>query len=235
MIPAMIRIITAAVALALAAPAAAAERRYMLTDFDRIQMEGPFRVTVSTGRPSAAGATGDPAALDRLTIEVVGRTLRIRPNRSAWGAGPVTAPLRINVSTHALRSASVTGSGALDIDKAKGLRFEATLSGSGRLTLGAVEADTLVVGAIGGGKLTIGGKAKMLRATIRGSADLDATDLRVEDADLKADTSGTIAFAAARSAKLVAGGAGDVTITGSPACTVTQTGAGLVSCGKPSR
>lgn len=228
----MIRIIAAAFAFFLTAPAAAADRRYTVGDFDRIQLEGPFHVAVTTGRSSSAAAIGDPAALDRVTIEVTGRTLRIRPNRSAWGGGSgADGPVRIVVSTHALHAASVAGSGALAIDKVKAMRFDAMLSGNGRLSLGAVEADTLVLAAIGGGTLNVSGKAKILRAAIRGAAELDAPSLRVDDADLQADTSGAIRFAAARAAKVSAAGAGDVTISGAPACTVTHTGAGQLRCG----
>jgi DNA-binding transcriptional regulator YdaS (Cro superfamily) len=232
----MIRIITALAALSLASPASAAERRYTVTDFDRIQVDGPFQVSVLTGRPPSGLASGDQQGIERVSIEVQGRILRIRPNRS-WGGypGENAGAVKLVVSTHGLRSAAVNGSGSLTIDKAKAMKFDAGLSGSGRIEIGRLEADALVLGLTGGGKLVVGGTAKTLRATISGSGDLDAAALAVEDADINADTSGLVAIAARRSAKINATGAGDVTVDGRPACTVEQSGAGRVSCGKQVR
>jgi hypothetical protein len=230
----MIRILPLAALASLAQPALAAERRYTVTDFDRVQVEGPFQVTLTTGKGASALASGSGQALDRVSVEVQSRTLKIRPNRSAWGGSKAqqSGPVTLTVSTHGLRSASVTGSGSLAIDKAKAMKFDAALSGSGRIAIGSVEADALTLGLLGGGKLVIGGRAKTVRATISGSGDLDAAALQSEDAEINADTSGTIALAVRRAARITATGAGDVAIGGAPACTVSNKGAGTVSCGK---
>ncbi|HMC91878.1 MAG TPA: DUF2807 domain-containing protein, partial [Allosphingosinicella sp.] len=59
-----------ALLLTAAAPAAAAERSYPVTDFDRIQVEGPYEVTLVTGGASTARGSGSQAALERVTVEV---------------------------------------------------------------------------------------------------------------------------------------------------------------------
>ena len=84
----MSKILLAIAALALSAPAAAAERRYPVTDFDRVVVEGPYIVRLTAGPSSSATARGTQAALDRATIDVTGTTLRIRRNRSYWGGTP---------------------------------------------------------------------------------------------------------------------------------------------------
>ena len=233
MVRIMIRTMPFACLALLAQPAAAAERRYTVTDFDRIQVEGPFQVTLTTGKGPSASASGDTRALDRVSVEVQSRTLKIRPNRSAWGGypGQQSGPIKLTVSTHDLRGATLIGSGSLAIDKAEAMKFDAALSGSGRIAIGSVEADALTLGLLGGGKLMLGGKAKTVRATISGSGDLEAAGLRSEDAEINADTSGNIALAVRRAAKITATGAGNVAIDGSPACTVSNRGAGTVSCG----
>ena len=234
MVLVMIRIMPLAAIALLAQPAAAAERRYTVTDFDRIQVEGPFQVTLTTGKAPSARADGEMLALERVSVEVQSRTLKIRPNRSAWGGypGQQSGGVKLLVSTPGLRSATVTGAGTLSIDKVKAMMFDAALAGSGRLGIGSLEADALSLGLLGGGKLTLGGKAKTVRATISGSGDLDAAALQSEDAEVNADTSGTIALGVRRAAKITATGAGEVTIGGTPACTVTNRGVGTVSCGK---
>ena len=234
MILAMIRIMLFAAALLLsAAPAPAAERRYSVTGFERVQVEGPFAVTLQVGKSPSAIATGSPAALERLSLTVEGRTLRIRPNRSAWGAPPSPGEggITITLSTHELSAAIVQGSGSLEIDRAKGLRFDLSLSGSGRIAVAQAQVDRLNLQLLGAGGVSIGGTAKQLRATVTGQGSLDGAKLVAEDADLTADTSGTISFAARRAAKVAASGAGDVIISGTPACTLSGYGTGRVRCG----
>jgi hypothetical protein len=176
MILAMIRIMLALALLALASPAQAAERRYTVSGFDRVQVDGPFVVTLAVGKAPSAIATGSPAALDRVSVAVEGRTLRIRPNRAAWGAGAKAGEggVAVAISTHELASAVVNGSGSLAIDKAKAMRFDLGLSGSGRVTLGQVDVDRLNVQLLGAGGVSIAGKAKQLRATITGQGSLQA-------------------------------------------------------------
>jgi hypothetical protein len=229
----MHRIIPAALALAAAVPAPAAERGYSVTDFDRIVVEGPFAVKLVTGKGPSARASGSSAAIERVSVDVQGRTLRIRSNSSAWGGfpGEGAGPTELLVTTHDLRSARLSGSGSLDIDKVEGMRFEAALSGSGSLSLGAVEADVLLLGAVGSGMLEVGGKAKKLQLIAQGAATIEGAGLAVEDAEVNAATSGEIALGVRRTVRLTTSGAGNVEIIGSPACTVKATGAGLVRCG----
>ena len=85
----MARIVAAMLALTLAVPAAAAQRGYSVTSFERIQVHGPFVVRVTTGRGSSARAEGDQRAIDEIAVQVVGNTLRVRRNVSnSWGGYP---------------------------------------------------------------------------------------------------------------------------------------------------
>lgn len=224
----------ALLALAAAAPAAAAERSYSVTDFDRIQVDGPYRVTVRTGLTSGARAEGSTEALEHISVDVQGGTLRVRRNRSAWGGypGDGIGPVSIALTTRDLRSAAVVGSGSLEIDRVRGLRVDLSVSGSGRLTAAAVDADNLVVGLLGGGRIILAGRARQLKATVQGSGDLAASDLRSDDAQISSDTAGNVAVAVARTAKVTATGPGDVEIIGTPSCTVEAKGSGRILCGR---
>lgn len=230
----MKRIMPALFLLGLAAPSFAAEKRFTVTDYDRVQVDGPFEVTLSTGKAPTAAASGSAVSLDRVTIDVQGRVLRVRPNRSAWGGypGEQAALPRVILSTHDLSSVSVMGSGRLSVDKAKAMRFGASLSGSGHIALGTVETDDLILGLVGSGTIEAGGKTKNLRATIQGSGDFDGGKLIAEDAIVFADTSGTVTANARRTAKVKATGAGDTVIAGDAACTVEAKGSGRVACGR---
>ena len=241
MLLAMNRIMAAFPALAalcaVSTPAAAAERRYSVTDFDRIVVEGPFTVRLATGRPGSAVATGSPEALDRVAVEVQGRTLRIRPNRSAWGGYPGVAggPVSLAVSTHELRSATVTGPGNLAIDRAAAMRVDLAVEGTGQIVMGGVTADHLNLGVIGSGRIQVAGTAKELRASIHGWADLDASALTADGANVTTDSAGHVVIGVAGQATVTASGIGEVEIIGNPACTVRGLSAGLVRCGRERR
>jgi hypothetical protein len=234
MLPGMRILLAALLLVLLPTPAVAEDRRVMVTDFDRVEVNGPYRIDLSVGRPSGVIASGSRAALDRVSIEVQGRTLRIRPNKSAWGGYPGEASagiLRIVATTQELRAASVLGAGSLGVDRARGLRIDLTVSGSGRLGIAAIDADQLVLNLNGSGKIELGGKAKQLRAFVSGTGDLDAAGLRADNADLVTDTAGSVAFTAVRTAKVRANGTGDVAIAGNAACTITGPADYLVRCG----
>ena len=220
-------------ALAAAGPAGAAERTYSVTDFDRVQVEGPYRVTLVTGRSSAARAEGSIQALDQVSVDVQGGILRVRRNRSTLASYPAAdpGPVTVALTTRDLRTAAIVGSASLEIDRAKGLRVDLSVSGSGRLSVAAVESDTLVVGLLGSGRITLAGRTKQLKATVQGSGDLAASGLSADEAQIISDTAGSVAVAVARTAKVTSTGNGDVEILGSPACTVTAKGSGRVSCG----
>lgn len=220
-------------ALCAAAPADGAERGHSVTDFDRISVEGPYSVVLETNRAPSATASGTPQALDAVSIDVVGRTLRVRANRSAWSSEPgkPAGPVAIRITSHDLRAATVSGSGSLSIDAVKAMRVDLALSGSGQMSVGTVTADQLIAGLVGSGRIRIGGNAKTARIDVRGSGDFDGAKLIVDDLKVGSETSGAIQLGAKRSAAVNSAGSGDVTILGKPACTVSARGAGRIVCG----
>ncbi|HEY0043011.1 MAG TPA: DUF2807 domain-containing protein [Allosphingosinicella sp.] len=221
-------------ALCAAAPALAAERSYSVTDFDRVQVDGPYEVRLVTGRSSSAKASGSQQALDRVSVEVQGRTLRVRENRAAWGNSREAAgsPVTVELSTRLVRGATVTGPGSLSVLGAQGLKVDLALSGSGTLDVTGVAADDLTVGLLGSGRITVAGKAKQMRATVRGSGDLDAGALATEDTLLGAASNGTVVVAAKRTARVTASGQGKVEVIGTPSCILSGPTAARVKCGK---
>lgn len=222
----------AAAALAGTAPAAAAERGFTITSFDRIRVEGPFVVTLTTGRPVSARATGDAAALDRLRLRVEGRTLLVRVDRTDSGfAQSRQGPLTIALSTPDLGTAILLGSGSLAIDRIKGARVILTVEGSGRLAVDAIEADNLSLAIAGSGRISAGGRARVGAAIARGAAEIDAPGLIVDDLVLTSESAGPVVLGARRSARVTASGLGPVRVPGSAACEVRQTGTGPLSCG----
>ena len=60
--------------------AAPASRNYSITSFDRIRIDGPYKVELRTNVSPYARASGSPLALDGLSIGVEGNTLVVTSN-----------------------------------------------------------------------------------------------------------------------------------------------------------
>ncbi|WP_129792011.1 head GIN domain-containing protein [Sphingosinicella sp. CPCC 101087] len=221
------------VAVSTTSPAVAADRRYAVTDFDRVVVEGPYIVRLTVGGPSTAVASGSQAALDRVAIDVTGRMLRIRRNRHHWGGNPGAqeGTVTVELGTRSLRSARLLGPARLDIDRIEGLKVDLSVEGSGRLRVAQLQADNLSVGLAGAGRVELAGTAEVMNANVQGSGDLEASGLRVETAAITSVTSGAIAVEARRAATVTALGLGTVEIAGTAACTLRGPNSDLVRCG----
>jgi len=228
------RLIPAFLALLAAAPASAAERGYSVTGFDRVRVEGPFAVSITTGRAPSARAIGAADALERVSVNVEGRTLRVRSSASGWGGYPgrASAPARIELTTPDVSTASLLGPGDLRIDRMRGAKAVLTVEGSGRIAVGALDVDTASLAVAGSGTIEAAGRARQASAIARGTAEIRAEGLTAADLNLVSETSGRVALSATRSAKVTSSGLGPVEIDGTAACQVRQLGAGPVRCGK---
>lgn len=217
---------------AAAAPAAAAERNFGITGFEKVRVEGPFKVTLTTGVAPFARASGTPTALEAVSIDMLGSTLVVRLKRSgSWGGYPGAAngPVEIALGTHELSAASLNGAGSLAIDRASSFRFDLSVNGSGSARIAAVAVDQLRVAIVGSGSAGLTGSAGKLTATVSGSGALDGAALETKDAAIVADGSATVRLAVSNGAKIDANGASSVELSGGPACTAKTVGSASVS------
>lgn len=230
------RILPALVVLsALASPAGAATRNFGIASFEKIRVDGPYKISLSTGVAPFARASGSPAAIDRVAIEVRGKTLIVHSSLSSWGGYPNanSGPVEIFLGTHDLSSAWLNGSGTIAIDRVKGLSFDLSVQGSGRGTIARVDVDQLNLNLGGTASAVLAGQAKKMTAVVRGIASLDASVLITKDAVLGAEGAATVKADVRNAIKIDGSGPATVTLTGKPACTLRVGGSASISgCGK---
>lgn len=215
-----------------ASSAAAAEtRNFGVSGFDRIRVEGPFKVRLATGVAPFARASGSAAALQRLAVRVDGTTLIIQSNQSSWGGypGKDSGPVEVNVGTHELSTAILVGAGSLAIDRVKGLEFALTLQGAGMAGVEQADVDRLKVSVSGSGAVVLGGKVRQLSAIVRGMASVQAANLAVKNATIAVEGAGSVAARVTDSVSVTGSGSGTVALDGNPACTLKVNGAGSVT------
>jgi hypothetical protein len=220
--------------LSLSGVAQAAERRYSITDFDKIRVVGASKVIIEMGRATTVRASGERDALDLLSVESLDRTLTIQPigGTVATDTRALAKPTTIYITLPLLSNAKLNGSGAIIIASLRGIQVDVSLTGSGQISVAKVMADNLNARLSGSGTLTLAGKALKVDANVKGSGSVAASSLNVADLKLSAASSGTIGMFASRSAAVTSTGSGTVAITGGPSCTVQNIGVGVVTCGK---
>jgi hypothetical protein len=223
---AAMRILLALIALSLAVPAGAATRNFGIDTFDKIRVDGPYAVTLTTGVAPFAKASGSAAALDAVDVIVEGHTLIVRASRSSWGGypGANTGPVDITIGTHELGGAWLNGAGGLKINRIKGLMFQLSVQGSGSVTIARAEVDQLNVAIGGTASATLAGRVAKLTAIVRGVSALDAAGLVVKDARIGAEGAATIKANVTNAAKIDGSGPATITLTGKPSCTVSVKG-----------
>lgn len=225
--------VLATLCVALASTAAdARDRTVMLTSFDRIRVEGPFDVTLTTGSGAGGRISGASQAIDGVNVRVEGRTLIVSAGVNGWGGYPGGArggPVRIAVTTPSLRAAYVAGGGRLTVDRIKAQAIDLAVSGAGSLSVAAIESDQLVAALNGTGTLSVAGSAGRARFVNSGTGAINAGNLVARDLVVVAQGAGSGVFAARYTADISALGLGDISVEGSPKCVVR--GAGPVNCG----
>lgn len=209
------------------APAAA--RDFALHGFTAVALSGPDRLDIRHGESFAVRAEGDAATLDRLTVKVVGDTLRIGRTRAAWRLVDRTAPATIHVTLPALRAATLSGSGDIAIDRADDL--VATLAGSGDVTIGQLRGATARLTLAGSGTIAAAGRVERLALTVAGSGDINAGEVRADEAQVVVSGSGDVVADVNGPARVSLTGSGSATLGADARCTVSRTGSGEARCG----
>jgi hypothetical protein len=221
----------ACVTIAFALPASAAERNFMVTDFTRIRVDGPYSVKLTTGAPPSAKATGSSSALDKLSVEVEGQTLVIRKSESGWGGfpGDNPGPVTIAVGTHDLTTIWLNGSGGLKVNAVKGPSLDISLVGAGSVAVDKVMVDHVGVGASGSGSVILSGTVNEAAATASGTSSIDAHALTAKNATIGASGAAVVKLAASNTVKVNGEGAVTVDLAGKPSCILNVEGPASVT------
>lgn len=213
-------------------PGSTVSRSYSLGAFDRIEVSGPYDVTITTGGAPSASATGGDKLLDATEVFVEGNVLKIRPkkkNGMRWSWGK-KGKAQFNVSTAVLHGAGIAGSGKIAVDKVIG-DFNGDVAGSGDLRLASVNGGAVALEIAGSGRIAAAGKAQSTRVDIAGSGNVDAAGLAAKTADVSIAGSGNVKINASESADVDIAGSGNVAVTGGAKCSVSKAGVGNVTCG----
>ncbi|RYD54261.1 MAG: hypothetical protein EOP60_08105 [Sphingomonadales bacterium] len=205
------------------------ERRYMVTSFERVRVNGPFEIEIITGTNSAS-AKGMADAIERLSLRVSGNTLVINSGTPAWGRRAQDAPeaLRIRIAAPVLKGLSASGGAQIRVAEMRAARVDLALEGSSAIDVAGIRADELHAAHNGTGTLKLAGSAvtARVRGTLAGT--VDASAFMANDAILLWESRAPLTIGVRYTAQITASGLGPVTILGKPFCSIR--GAAPVTC-----
>jgi hypothetical protein len=209
------------------------QRQFAVGAFDKLEVAGPYDVTVATGGQPSAQARGSEKLLEHTMVEVKNGTLHIYPKREnnwfggfRWSGGKAV----FQVTVPMLTAAAVAGSGNINVNRVQTGEFAGSVAGSGNLGIGQLQVQKLGLEIAGSGAATAAGRAAEARYEIAGSGDIDAGRLQVERLKAEIAGSGNIRAHASASADVDIAGSGDVEVTGGAKCNVSKAGSGDVRC-----
>ncbi|MFL9840375.1 DUF2807 domain-containing protein [Sphingomonas sp. ST-64] len=220
-----------------AAQSPATERRtVMITAFERMRVDGPFVVKVTSGGPPGAVIAADRRAAQQIGIRNIGGQLVIGARDAGFeGWNASDGPATILVSARDLRAVTINGGGRVEVDRLRGQRVDLGVNGAGTLTIGTLDADQLAVTLTGTGAIALnGGLARTARFNTHGAGSIDAVGLSVNDLTVNSQSAGDSRFTARYTAAVSTLGTGAVRVLGNAACRLA--GPGPAQCaGKTER
>jgi hypothetical protein len=216
-----------------AASGAATQRSYQLTGFDGVSIGGPYHAIVKVGPAASVRAEGPGKELDRMEVKVEGGKLVVeRKEKNRWfGNSDKGDRVTLHVTVPSLSSASIGGSGEMQIDRVEGATFAAAIAGSGDMEIGALRVDTGNFSVAGSGNIWAKGSAGNVKISIAGSGDVNLDGVESRTASVSIAGSGEVRTHAKETADVSIVGSGDVTVSGGAKCSVSKKGSGDVRCG----
>ncbi|RYD91551.1 MAG: hypothetical protein EOP61_27365 [Sphingomonadales bacterium] len=200
------------------------DRRYMVTGFDRVRVNGPFEVEIVPGS-NGATAQGEPLALDGLSLKVSGSTLVVNSGATGFARRKDDKPqaTRIRITAPLLRSVSANGGAQIRVAEMRSARVDLALEGTGSMDVAGIRADEVFVGHNGMGTLKLAGTSGLLRVRGAVAATVDGSGFIAKDAILLWESMGALTIGVRYTAQISANGQGPVTILGKPECTIRGT------------
>ncbi len=223
-------------ALAIASPANAIERKLLVASFENIVVIGDIDVTVETGKPVSAKSSGDRRVLDSLKLERTGTTLRIRvlDLLNDDKRKPVTEPLRVTLTTPVIQNVVLSGNGRISVSAIKQPdTAKIAILGNGKVTVGNLIADKLTADIDGNGQIDLGGGAvRDGRVTIVGAGEFGGPKLLMRKLRLEHNGNGKSSATVAEGTEITNRGSGNIDIGGAGSCFIKLAGRAAINCTK---
>jgi Putative auto-transporter adhesin, head GIN domain len=214
----------------------AIERKLLVGSFENIVVIGDISVTIVTGKAPSAFASGDKRMLESLKLERVGTTLRVRLQdivNNDRGA-PITAPMRVTLTTQEIKDVTLSGNGTVTISEVKQANLvRMLLAGNGTINIGKLVTDQYSAAINGNGKIELGaGTVRDAKVIIEGAGVFQGEKVRTRKLRLEHVGNAISTATVEEGTDIYNRGSGNITIGGKGTCFLKQAGAASINCAK---
>lgn len=214
----------------------AIERKLLVGSFENIVVIGDISVSVVTGKAPSAIASGDKRMLESLKLERAGTTLRVRlqdiinNNRGV----PITAPLRLTLTTQDIKDVTLSGNGTVTISEVKQTNLARMLvAGNGTINVGKLVTDQYSAAINGNGKIDLGsGTVRDAKVIIEGAGVFESEKVRTRKLRLEHVGNAISTATVEEGTDIYNRGSGNITIGGKGTCFIKQAGSASINCAK---
>jgi hypothetical protein len=212
------------------------ERKLLVASFENIVVIGDISVTVQTGKSPSAIASGDKRVLESLKLERAGTTLRVRLQdviNNSKGV-PITAPLRVTLTTQDIKDITLSGNGNLTVSEVKQQDLVRLLiAGNGSVSIARLVADQLSAQINGNGKIELGGgMVREGRVAINGAGRFDGAKAQMRKLRLEHNGNAISTATVDEQTEIFNEGLGNISIGGKGTCFIKKAGAAAINCAK---
>lgn len=197
----------------------AARDEYGFRDFDSIDLEGLFDVTIEQGNDFAVEVEGDDEDVRRYKIYTSGETLVVSydDNRRGFWRGRAFEDhdIEIHITMPRLREIEASGGGKVRFRGFNESEVNVNLTGAVEGNAG-IDAQTLYVKLTGASSLDLAGTGRFLDADVTGASTLSAYGFEVRDADVEAHGASTVKVFVTEKLEISRGMASSVSHRGDP-------------------
>lgn len=172
-----------------------------LGNYESININGPFRVQLYSGKEGEIELTGNNTTTELIEIFIYNDELIIRPIKMNWSFksrfGRINKykdlrKIKINIPVEDINKISLNGSGNITSkDILENKAFAIKLNGSGNIEVN-LNSDEIITKINGSGNIILRGKSKESEFKINGSGSIQAIDLLSRRVDAKINGSGNI-------------------------------------------
>jgi hypothetical protein len=204
-----------------------AEETRDVSGFTGVSLAGSGKLIIEVGETESLHIEAEDNLMEYLETEVRGGVLEIGVEDNV-SLNP-RRPIRFYLTVKELDTIVLSGSGDIIAPDMEAGRFSATISGSGGLEMERLDADTLDVTISGSGDIDItDGRVTGQNVTISGSGRYTAKGLESERAKVLLVGSGDATVRVSDHLRAIITGSGDVDYYGSPTVDLSVTGSGDV-------
>lgn len=196
--------------------------------FTGIGLTTSGNVILVQGSPQKVVVEGAASDVEKIVTEVEGRKLKLKTKPGSWRMGKVT----FYITMENIDDLSISGSGSI---KAEGTvnagDLDLGISGSGDIYLADLKsANNVNTHISGSGTIKLAGRtqAKKLEVHNSGSGDIYASELQVQDANIRISGSGNCKVNVTGRLEVRVSGSGSVYYTGRPVIDASVSGSGKV-------